>query len=69
MVDLIPEEERIYPVGRLDYDTTGLLLLTNDGEFTNLMTHPRNKIEKTYEAKIKGILSVENLKNLNKELC
>ncbi|HHX93796.1 MAG TPA: rRNA pseudouridine synthase [Tenericutes bacterium] len=64
VVDLIPEEERIYPVGRLDYDTTGLLLLTNDGEFTNLMTHPRNKIEKTYEAKIKGILSVENLKKL-----
>ena len=37
---------RIYPVGRLDYDTSGLLLLTNDGEFTNLMTHPRYKIKR-----------------------
>ena len=39
-------EARIYPVGRLDYDTSGLLLLTNDGEFTNLMTHPRYHIQK-----------------------
>ena len=39
-------ETRIYPVGRLDYDTSGLLILTNDGEFTNLMTHPRYKIKK-----------------------
>ena len=39
-------ETRIYPVGRLDYDTSGLLLLTNDGEFTNLMTHPRYHIQK-----------------------
>ena len=39
-------DARIYPVGRLDYDTSGLLLLTNDGEFTNLMTHPRYQIKK-----------------------
>ena len=39
-------ESRIYPVGRLDYDTSGVLLLTNDGEFTNLMTHPRYHIKK-----------------------
>ncbi|MDQ0213740.1 23S rRNA pseudouridine2605 synthase [Oikeobacillus pervagus] len=48
-------EERIYPVGRLDYDTSGLLLLTNDGEFANLLTHPKFKIEKTYIAKLQGI--------------
>ncbi|MDQ6240206.1 RNA-binding S4 domain-containing protein, partial [Staphylococcus epidermidis] len=41
-------ESRIYPVGRLDYDTSGVLLLTNDGEFTNLMTHPRYHIKKKY---------------------
>ena len=47
-------ETRIYPVGRLDYDTSGVLLLTNDGEFTNLMTHPRYHIKKKYVAKLKG---------------
>ena len=48
-------EQRVYPVGRLDYDTTGLLLLTNDGEFSNLMTHPKHHVEKKYIAKVKGI--------------
>jgi pseudouridine synthase len=48
ILDLIPVDERIFPVGRLDYDTSGLLLLTNDGELTNLLIHPRYKIEKTY---------------------
>lgn len=56
VVDLIDTDVRIYPVGRLDYDTTGLLILTNDGELTNLLTHPSNEIEKVYVAKIKGIL-------------
>jgi len=54
-------EERIYPVGRLDYDTSGLLLLSNDGEFTNLMIHPRYKIIKTYEAQVKGRVSQAEL--------
>ena len=54
-------EERIYPVGRLDYDTSGLLLLSNDGEFTNLMIHPRYKIIKTYEARVKGRASQPEL--------
>lgn len=58
--------ERIFPVGRLDYDTSGLLLLTNDGEFANLMTHPKYKIEKTYIARLKGIPTIENLKKLQK---
>lgn len=58
--------ERIYPVGRLDYDTSGLLLMTNDGEFANLLMHPRNEIEKVYVAKTKGIPLKENLRKLEK---
>jgi 23S rRNA pseudouridine2605 synthase len=49
--------ERIYPVGRLDYDSEGLLLLTNDGEFTNRITSARNHIEKTYVVKVTGTLT------------
>lgn len=56
VVSLINENKRIYPVGRLDYDTTGALILTNDGEFANMMMHPSNNIDKVYVAKIKGIL-------------
>lgn len=55
---------RIYPVGRLDYDTSGILLLTNDGEFTNYMTHPRYEVEKTYRAKINKSLTNRELKEL-----
>ena len=64
VVDLI--DKRIYPVGRLDYDTTGLLILTNDGDFTNALLHPKNKIDKTYVAKINGILSPSDLMKLKK---
>ena len=56
----------MYPVGRLDYDTSGLLLLTNDGEFANLLMHPRNEIDKVYVAKVKGIPPREKLKALEK---
>ena len=56
VVDYIDTDVRIYPVGRLDYDTTGLIILTNDGELTNILAHPRNKIPKTYIAKIEGLL-------------
>lgn len=59
-------DTRIYPVGRLDYDTSGLLLLTNDGDFTNLMTHPRYKIKKKYVVKLKGYLMREEVKALEK---
>ncbi|CAH2715692.1 Ribosomal large subunit pseudouridine synthase B [Neobacillus rhizosphaerae] len=59
-------KERIFPVGRLDYDTSGLLLLTNDGEFANLLMHPSNEIEKVYVAKTKGIPLPENLRKLQK---
>jgi 23S rRNA pseudouridine2605 synthase len=56
VVELLPESlGRIYPVGRLDFNTEGLLLLTNDGEFTNFITSARNKVEKVYEAKVKGL--------------
>ncbi|QHW34926.1 rRNA pseudouridine synthase [Paenibacillus rhizovicinus] len=48
-------KERVYPVGRLDYDTEGLLLLTNDGEFANLLTHPSHHVPKTYWATVKGV--------------
>lgn len=66
VIDLIEEEKRIYPVGRLDYDTTGVLLLTNDGELTNLLIHPKNKVEKHYVAKIEGIPTKEDLNKLLK---
>ncbi|AVP37095.1 rRNA pseudouridine synthase [Staphylococcus felis] len=59
-------ETRIFPVGRLDYDTSGVLLLTNDGEFTNLMTHPKYKISKTYVAKIEGYILREQIKELER---
>jgi 23S rRNA pseudouridine2605 synthase len=59
-------KERIFPVGRLDYDTSGLLLLTNDGEFANLLMHPKNEIDKVYVAKTKGIPLRENLRKLEK---
>lgn len=48
-------KERVYPVGRLDYDTEGLLLLTNDGELANFLTHPRHRVPKTYYATVKGV--------------
>jgi len=52
VIDLINTREKIYPVGRLDYNTTGVLLLTNDGDFSNLLTHPKNKVPKIYEVKL-----------------
>ena len=66
VVDLINEPRRIYPVGRLDYDTTGLLILTNDGELANLLTHPKNEVEKVYIAKIEGIITKRELLILQK---
>ena len=68
VVSLIPSKKRIYPVGRLDYDTTGLLLLTNDGELTNILTHPSHEVEKIYRAKIQGILTVSEIQQIKKEL-
>ena len=59
VLDLVQKKERIYPVGRLDYDTSGVLLLTNDGTFTNLMTSPKHETEKEYRVKVKGFLRKE----------
>ena len=64
VVDLIPSNARLYPVGRLDYDTTGALLLTNDGEFANIMTHPKCEIDKVYLAKLEGIIKGEQINQL-----
>ena len=64
VIDLIDTDKRIYPVGRLDYDTSGLLLLTNDGELTNLLIHPRNNIDKVYFVKISGFLTIDDIKRL-----
>ncbi|MBQ9853814.1 MAG: rRNA pseudouridine synthase [Bacilli bacterium] len=65
VVSMINTTTRIYPVGRLDYDTTGLILLTNDGELTNKLTHPSSNIEKKYVAKVSGIVSGVDIKKLS----
>ena len=57
VIDLIDTNKRVYPVGRLDYDTTGVLIVTNDGKLANMLMHPSNNIEKVYVAKIEGIIS------------
>ncbi|MFD2168834.1 pseudouridine synthase [Tumebacillus lipolyticus] len=64
VVDIVGAKERIYPVGRLDLDTSGLLLMTNDGDLANAMMHPRHEIEKTYRAWVKGVVSGERAKQL-----
>lgn len=66
VVDLIDTKEKIFPVGRLDYDTTGLLLLTNDGAITNKLTHPSGSIEKTYYVKADGIVNIDDIRQLEK---
>ncbi|WP_188453966.1 pseudouridine synthase [Virgibacillus oceani] len=58
--------ERIFPIGRLDYDTSGILLLTNDGEFANLLMHPKHEVNKVYVAKLKGIPHKNELNTLRK---
>lgn len=59
VTDLVPSDKRVYPVGRLDYDTSGVLLMTNDGEFMNQMTSPKHHVEKEYRVKVKGFLRKE----------
>ena len=59
-------KERIYPVGRLDFDTTGLIIMSNDGEFANMIMHPRSHLEKIYEVSIKGLITGPTLNKLEK---
>ncbi|WP_368251516.1 pseudouridine synthase [Enterococcus sp. 2201sp1_2201st1_B8_2201SCRN_220225] len=67
VTDYFPQiSERIYPVGRLDYDTSGLLLLTNDGAFAQRLTHPKHEVDKRYVAKVKGVANQKNLYPLTK---
>nr|WP_040402149.1 pseudouridine synthase [Alkalibacillus haloalkaliphilus] len=68
VTDLLPDEieQRVYPVGRLDYDTTGILLLTNDGNLTNKLIHPKFEVDKVYVAKVNGELSREEALQLKK---
>ena len=64
VLDLIPNDIRVYPIGRLDYNSEGLLLLTNDGELTNKLTRPKNSIGKTYTVKIEGILTSDTINKI-----
>ena len=64
VVDLIATDKRIYPVGRLDYDTTGIILLTNDGNLANKLMHPSSNVEKKYLAKVEGLVTGYDIKRL-----
>ena len=64
IVDIIETDKRIYPIGRLDYDTTGLILLTNDGELANTLMHPKFNVEKKYIAKLNKFFEISDLKKL-----
>lgn len=66
VTDLLSLKERIYPVGRLDYNTTGVLFLTNDGNFTNFLLHPSNKIPREYEVTLVSQLQEEHVQALLK---
>ena len=62
VLDLVTDiKERVYPIGRLDYETSGLLLLTNDGDLTYKLTHPKHEVDKTYVARVKGKLTKEEI--------
>jgi 23S rRNA pseudouridine2605 synthase len=64
VMDLIPTTPRVYPVGRLDRDTEGLLILTNDGELANRLAHPRYSVEKTYVAQVRGTPKRQAIRDL-----
>jgi len=64
VVDLINSNEKIFPVGRLDYNTTGVLILTNDGDFSNLLTHPKHKIRKVYSVSLSRDLNKDDEQKL-----
>ncbi|MDD2568025.1 MAG: pseudouridine synthase [Clostridia bacterium] len=64
IMDLLPEGERLYPVGRLDYATSGLLIVTNDGAMTNGLLHPKGEVPKAYECAVKGQVDKEQISKL-----
>ncbi|MBQ3435156.1 MAG: rRNA pseudouridine synthase [Selenomonadaceae bacterium] len=64
ILDLIETSERVYPIGRLDLNSEGLILLTNDGDLTNVLIHPRYEVSKTYRAKVSGDITEEKLDRL-----
>ena len=64
VVDFFESNKRLYPVGRLDYDTSGIIFMTNDGDFTNMILHPRNNIPKVYIAKLDGIIDGYSIKKI-----
>ncbi len=65
-VDMVPARQRIFCVGRLDADTTGIIIITNDSELTNKLTHPRYKMPKTYVAAVKGEITPEQIEKLKR---
>ena len=75
VIDYFNNNTRLYPVGRLDYDASGILIITNDGDFANLIMHPKNEIEKTYIVKLEGIidgLAIKKLKSgirIDNQIC
>lgn len=66
VLDTLPSDVRLYPVGRLDLDTTGVLLVTNDGDLANHLMHPRGKVPKVYEALVDGRVSAESVRRLRR---
>lgn len=64
VLDLVETTNRLYPVGRLDYDTSGLLILTNDGELTNKLIHPKSNVEKVYVVKVEGLVKPSLIKKM-----
>lgn len=64
VMDYFQTNKRLYPVGRLDYDTTGALIVTNDGDFANLMMHPSHRVDKVYIAKLEGIIDGKAIKKI-----
>jgi 23S rRNA pseudouridine2605 synthase len=66
VMEYIHIKERVFPVGRLDYDTTGMLLLTNDGDFANRVMHPRNEVKKTYQVKLNAPIREEEIQHIRR---
>lgn len=68
VIDLLDIKDRVYPIGRLDYETSGFLLLTNDGDLTYKLTHPKHEVDKTYIAKVKGTPTQDEINNFKNGL-